>query len=736
MYSFFDTYILRTPLLSIDSFLDITKGKEITDQKLKDVFLKKAIQEAIYLASPSFFKELQKWSIAQDNKSNEKLKTSFLKYISRMSTRPTPFGMFSGCTVGNLSQKSKIYRDNAFNKRHTRLDMNLTGVIIKYIQDIPSIKEQLLYYPNDSLYKVGGLLRFIEYKYNDKSILTHKVIEVENSEYLELIIQGCKKGKNINEIAKSVIHFDEEISLEDAKDFVLELIDSQILINELTQTVCGEENLDNIIHVLERIEETDQVEVFKDIRNKLTQLDAQLENDVSTYKEIIKLLKTLNIPIEEKYVFQTDLIVGTKDNLLEHTTGQDVIEAFKLLNNIAYIQNLDEKNELDDFKKAFQERYESQEIPLSLVLDKEMGLGYPVNTGAGDVNPLIDDIVFGRNASSSLSQQKKWSDVDQLILNKTLKAIQNKEKTIVINEGEIPNEDKWTDLHDTLSTIAQLAIIDGEQYLYINFFSGSSAANLLGRFCHGDEKINDFVNKIIAKEEQINIDKVLAEIVHLPEDRLGNVLMRPSLRSHEISFLSRSNKHDEQKICLDDLLISIRYNRLFLRSKYSQKEICPKLTTAHNYKLSTLPAYKFLCDMQHLNKRNLVRFGWDSLNNMFEFFPRVIYKKILLSTAKWRIKTEEIKDIYEIENPDTILQKIRELQTRLDLPSLVYFIEGDNKLLINLENLSTVKMLLTLLKKKNSFILEEFIFSEDTLCKDVDNKRFVNEFIFSIYKDI
>ena len=46
------------------------------------------------------------------------------------------------------------------------------------------------------------------------------------------------------------------------------------------------------------------------------------------------------------------------------------------------------------FIQAFQSRYEEAEVPLAVALDGELGLGYPVSSGSGDVNPLINDLVF------------------------------------------------------------------------------------------------------------------------------------------------------------------------------------------------------------------------------------------------------------------------------------------------------------------------------------------------------
>ena len=102
------------------------------------------------MASPILFEEIKKWTEGKKTDDTNKIKISFLKYLSRMSSRPTPFGLFSGCSIGAFDQQNNIERKNVLNNRHTRLDMDLTGIIVKRIENNLALKEQLLFYPNNS----------------------------------------------------------------------------------------------------------------------------------------------------------------------------------------------------------------------------------------------------------------------------------------------------------------------------------------------------------------------------------------------------------------------------------------------------------------------------------------------------------------------------------------------------------------------------------------------------------
>ena len=67
--------------------------------------------------------------------------------------------------------------------------------------------------------------------------------------------------------------------------------------------------------------------------------------------------------------------------------------------------------------------------------------------------------------------------------------------------------ENWDDLPDTISAMIELVIVGGQQKILINNAGGSSAANLLGRFCHGDNLLNNFTHCISKFEENVNNDK-------------------------------------------------------------------------------------------------------------------------------------------------------------------------------------------------------------------------------------
>ena len=264
---------------------------------------------------------------------------------------------------------------------------------------------------------------------------------------------------------------------------------------------------------------------------------------------------------------------------------------------------------------------------------------------------------------------------------------------------------------------------------------GSSAANLLGRFCHSDSAINTYVNDIVTIEKQCNPDALLAEIVHLPESRVGNILMRPALREYEIPYLAKSILPTEKQLPIEDLMLSIKRGKLILRSKKYNKEVLPRLTNAHNYSSGALPIYQFLANMQSQGKRAGINFNWGPYGDSFSFLPRVVYKGVILSPKTWNLKEKDIKELQESQKEAT------QFQTALDrfidekkLHQYVLLEEGDNELLVNFKNHTSVKMLLSTVKRNKKFKLIEFLHI-DSNNPEVSDTYFTNQVVLSFYNE-
>lgn len=733
-YKSFPNFVLRTPLFSFSFFKELTSNEIISDEDFRKLFGKDEIKEAVFLATPILYDELVKWLNEEvyDSKKIEKLKLSLFKYLSRMSSRCTPFGLFAGCAVGSFSNESSIrLNQHLKNNRHTRLDMNYLVALSQDLAKNNNIKKQILYYPNTSIYYSGNQLRYIEFEYfHGKRI--HHITGVDFSIYLEKVLLATETGLLFNDIVDLLI--DEENSKEAVEAFVDELIESQILINELEPFVSGPEFLDHILGVLSKIKGADyQLEILKSVKNKLLNIDEKFGNDIQSYIDISVELENLGTDFDIKYLFQTDVVLLPEKNILDKSVIESVKKGLSLFNKITIPQK---ETVLNSFKDAFYERFEEREIVLSKALDVEVGIGYKQNKNSFDINPLVDDIVIPHTTPVNHVKDLKWSVVNTIFNKKFIIAFENNDYSIQLKDEDfIGFEENWDDLADTISSMIEIVVINGKQKILINSAGGSSAANLLGRFCHGDHKLNEHTQKITKFEQSCNKDKILAEIVHLPESRVGNVLMRPIFREYEIPYLAKSMVGSSKQLLINDLYVSVRNNKVVIKSKMHNKEVIPKLTTAHNYNYNSLPIYHFLSEMQTQDKRIGIGVNLGPFAEEYEFLPRIEYYDLIFSQATWNFKKKDVDEIINVlKQEDLLLQKIRNFRLKKRIPQYILLVDGDHELLVNLENLISVKMFLNTIKNKTTFKIKEFLYEESGVVKnEISNDYFTNQVILSFY---
>lgn len=721
-YTFDQRLVLRTPRYPWTGYLSEAELKARLDDS--------AFLEAIYLASPVLYEECIKWkaNLVTDRKAIEKISRSLGKYFIRMSSRCTPFGLFSGCAVVNWNDTAtRLVVNDQRTGRHTRLDMHYLCTLSQELALLPAIRDHLRYFPNSSIYSIGDELRYVEYQYvNERRI--HQISSVTSSEYLDQALSAARNGATIQQLCTLLTGPD--VPAEDAIQFVDELICSQILVSEIEPAITGKEFLQQLLTVLEQIENstgslTALLSILYEVEHCLQQIDAGDGNSIAQYRHIMQLLDQLGVSYDESRLFQTDIVRDVSGKGLHINLQDQLYTALEALNKMgAYRENA----HLQTFIRRFHERYEEREMPLLEVLDGETGIGY-AGTECRDITPLIDDIIL---PGKEQAPRYTWNRLETMLNGKMIDMYDRGLRSIELTDKDLQGfTASWDEMPPSFSVMFRLAK-DDPHTLYLESAGGSSAANLLGRFAHTDPEVNRLVCDITAKEQAQDPDIIFAEVIHLPESRTGNILLHPVFRNYEIPYLAKSSLNKEQQIDLQDLYISVKHNRIILRSARLGKQIIPRLSNAHNYTANALPVYRFLCDLQCQDKRPALSFDWGSLRAQHRFLPRVTFRHTILHLACWHFTQQDLQQFSAPEG--TVLQEaLQAFRQQWHLPRYVVLSEGDNELLIDFDNPAMVRIWLDAVKNRPSFILREFI-NDQQLVTDGNGGSYVNQLIAVLYK--
>jgi lantibiotic biosynthesis protein len=744
MISPYDLFILRTPFYPLPNFLY---------QQVIELLDDSSFKEAINLSSPNLLLEIEKYfNNGLDIKEKSKLEFSIYRFYLRAIYRCTPFGLFAGISLGSVAYRTSIeLAPQSLYKKSTRLDTHFLSAFAQQILKDEAIRYSVKWFANNTAYQVGEKLRFIEYRI-DKEIRSHHLANVDSSEYVQRIFAKAMKGATINELANLLV--DVEITLDDAAAFVNEMIASCLLVSELEPLVTGNE------YHLQLIEKLKDVPLANGYFLKLQSVVAKLKNidekgvGVSTncYDEIIDDIKHWQVDFDLGRLFQCDLLKPTLNCQINSNVTDELTKAIVLLDKITPIP--DHPN-LKKFIEEFEKRYESQEISLLTVLDADTGIGYPVNEQAyADNTPLLNNFAVN-NTDENNAQSYSSNKWPKFILQKYQQAMKDGSTEIELKDHEIKllwkNEgsddsnngkmksdlatlpDSAYSMCSLLSSSAQEVDI-GNFLVYHEGTSGPSAANLLGRFCYMDEELTRLARELLQKEERSKPDCVFAEVLHIAQARLGNISMRPVLRKYEIPILTSPAVDEDHTIPLNDLIVSIKNGKIFLRSKKLNKEVIPRLTTAHNFSMNPVPHYHFLCDLQFQGLKANLSWNWGVLNE-FTYLPRVRYGKTILAKARWRISLSDLsakKDIKENE----LEELIKAYFAQNKMPNRVTISQGDNQLPIDIENGYCLQILAKDLKKFETLELHECLFNESNLLVRGPEGGYTNEIIIPWTKQV
>jgi len=718
-YIFHPKLVMRTP----QKPLSLLQGEEVDFFKI--IKNDPAFLEALFLASPVLYTELMKLEPGEiDSKKKKKLFFSLAKYYLRMSSRCTPFGLFSGCSVAEWGQQhNSLVLENEKLNRHTRLDMHYLCALAKNLSVLPVIKNRLLYFPNDALYAIAEELRYIEHNY-DKGEKKYIISAILNTGYLTDLLKAAENGISKADMIDILLK-EENDAKEEIESFIDQIIETQIMVSEMEPAVTGAEFLYQIIATLKRIntpENTFLSQIIQDleqIAEMLENIDTNSTNEVSIYHKIMESLKKFDTPFVEGKLFQTDLNFNLKEKKVDIKYQAEILEALNIIN---LFNKKKETNHLLSFAKRFYHRYQDAEVPLLEVLDNETGIGYAENEN-GKITPLLHELAI--NTAGGKENNLIWEKKDKFLLDKLLETLAFKNTIVELNTKELEEfQNNWDSLPPSMSVLFRLL---GNDTILLETCGSSSAINLLGRFAHGNKAIHQIIKEIVNEEDQQNPSIIFAEIVHLPQNRTGNILLHPAFRKYEIPFLSKSSVAPEYQIHLQDLLVSVKNNLIFLRSKKLNKIVVPRLSTAHNYSIKALPVYQFLADMQLQNLQSGINFNWGPLEKQYKFLPRVTYKNVILHAAKWNFTKKDISALSGKSGAD-LMKAVVSFKAKWRLPKLVVIAEGDNELLIDLDNLLLVELWLDTIKNKEVFVIKEFL-GWNSPVKNAKGDTFCNQFI-------
>ncbi len=789
-----DFFVLRTPSLPLDALsFPIKAGHDEAAQepfslreRLGELAKRDDIREALALATPDLASRLDAWLEGSlQGKAARNIEQSLVKYLSRMSSRCTPFGLFAGVSLGAWGPASSLSVESwKQGRKFVRLDWGVLESLVDRLEREPEVRSFMVYRPNSSLFVQAGWYRYLERRdqtwwpgfawtprgehegraatsassraggrASDRSVgaegakrpggpprsyqagqgRSYHLEAVEATPHLDFVLQQAGPGAGLEALTLSLAqHMKVEPAV--AHAYLNQLVDAQVLCGGLCPALTDPDPLGRVIgtlqgapatapmaaplvalnrgmqsiqdspigsyprgyasHLASWVEADAMAGLCPDTAWGSTRGDAERPEGAGGPPSFMSVIAS-----ETRDVLQVDLFRASPGLALSPMVRQALEQGADLLRRLAPPPV---EGPLDRFRTAFEDRYGTRWMPLLEVLDEESGIGFD---GAPALDsPLLAGLPFQAPAPSRPLTRR------DLVLMAHLQKL-GSSHTWELEDDDLeslanPEPQPFPASFATLASLgaSSLNALDrGEFQFWLENYSGPTAARWLGRFASGDSALKDLLQLHLRKEEALAPEAVFAEVVHVPEGRMGNVLARPSLRDYEIPLLAAPGVPADRVIPPSDLRVTVRGNGVFLASARLGREVIPRLSSAHNY-LRGQVVYRFLAHLQDQGGRP-GGWSWGALAEQ-PFLPRVIRGRHVLSKARWRLEAKELNAAVAGSSEDAwgSFQRLREIR---GLPRFVLLADADNSLRVDLDQVLWVEALHHLVSNRPAFTLTE-----------------------------
>ncbi len=752
LYTAAGFYMLRAPVLPTEIFLELTKSansihwnqvENIDDELekinldcyrlLKQAVSQSAIKQALTAASTDMSEALER---IQDeailNKRTKRVYSSLLRYIIRMSTRPTPFGLFSGVAIGILADQTNVQLSaSKIEHIRTRPDMSWLLHIIQKIEGDPKILPQLSVIVNRAVYLTESRIVIPQadvYGQNDDRSITLRLTPV-----VQYVLEQAQRPIRYQQLLDDLQQKFSQATQNQVEGLLTQLWNHHLLMSNLRPPLTIANPTNFVVEQLEKVPSASYWwEKLTCILEKTSEIDKEIINgSTQQIQELVQQQMTIT-PEYKSQTYQID----TALNLSSATLNKVIGEAACISAEILLRLGLSSKGprHLREYHAAFMEQYGlGTEVPLLELLGPETGLDapptyqkpareYQLMPPLPPINTQARDSILGDILAEAWYNQQMEIELTDTLLEKLAQWSPKR------GNPPPPSIELYIQLQassmDDLDNKQWKAVIAPATLAY----GGRTFSRFFDIL---EEKDIERLQQFILQEEALHPEVIFAELSYIPPiGRAANVTTHPRLRSYEIVVNTAPSVPLENVISLDDLVVGVDNDRFYIKSLRLGREV--RVCQSHMLSWNQAPnVCRFLLEVAHSNQPMLSSFDW-GFARQAPFLPRLVRGNIIFSPASWNLRHSMLSlRITGNEENDTFIN-LQNWRQQWHVPRFVYLVEFDNRLLLDLQHPMMVSELYKDVKKAGdrSVVLQEMLPDLNNLwLRDQSNRSYVAELV-------
>ncbi|HEY6707952.1 MAG TPA: lantibiotic dehydratase [Actinomycetota bacterium] len=707
LYQPMDHLVVRAPLLPVEAYQAL-QGRDGPgsagsgsvgagsgpSRNGHDGSLDPEIRWALAVASPSLLAALDR--AGPGDRGSARLEGKLLRYLIRMSTRPTPFGLFAGVGIARWADRADLALAGPPRTR-TRLDMEWLLRLVLQLEADPEVRRHLFLFANTAAFERGDRIHVSERAPAGSSVSGDSASVRATGAVREALV-AARHPISYAELAAKLLAAIPNATQERVDQLIAQLCEATLLLTDLRPPLTSPDPAGWVVDRLTAAAFLAEARGSQPIgpldggaangwamragveAERLAALAAEaaaldLLGPAEAEVRHARLAERMGLGGARSPV-QVDARLDLRGAGLHAAVGEAAAVAAELLLRLTPLP--DGPPHLAAYRRAFLRRYGPDRVVALLeLLDPRFGLG-SLGPATGPSRP----------AGSARR--------NQLLLDLACRALRDRQAVLELDEELVGQLATWVpgpetaprslELYVGVAAASVAAIDEGAFQLVVGHGPGvSPAGRNLGRFADllapasRAAAVEANWSAIADGDRAAGVGRpsvVVAELVYLPRRlRQANVVVRAGQHGFELAVGTSAGVPGGRVVPLDELVVGVRDGRLRVWWPVGGAEL--EVTAGHMLSPAEAPAVcRFLAEVGRDGRAQLGGFSWGAAAG-FPFLPRVQVGRVVLRPASWRLDPAVL---------DATSDSLGRWREEWRVPRHVQLGGGDRRLLLDLDD--------------------------------------------------
>jgi lantibiotic biosynthesis protein len=662
---------------------------------LARVWEQEALVEAIEVASPVLARRVEDVCAGgvQQPRRVRRVVESVIRYLLRLTSRATPFGFFAGVAPLRIGSAASV-RWGRQHRAVARPDAAWLAEVIARLEARPELLPRLPVVVNNLGFVRGDRLVVpCQHRPGVAGQTRPAEVSIRYTSAVQTVVQAAQSPIIIGELISKLAAELPGKPLAKIEGMLTELVARRILITSLHPPMDVTDPLGHVIDQLTAMENDagplSMVQELRAISGQLSRHDQASSAGARRALGASMLRRMSAVCDRPEPSLAVDLRVGCSV-VLPQAVAREAEAAVSAL--VRLTPHRFGNPAWQAYHARFLERYGSGAVvPIGQVVDADTGLGYPAGYRGSLMKQPAPRLLARDRKLLHLAQQAALDGSSEVVLDDHALSELAADST----GAPLPHGLPHTELRFSLHAPTTEALDRGEFTLVV-LSAARQAGTTTGRF------LRLFESEDRARMVQAFIGlpglvpgSLLAQVSCFPlSPRTGNLARTPAL--FPPIPISEHRPDGDAQILLEDLAVGGDAHRLFLVSLSQGRIVEPLMVNAVEFRRTTHPLARFLCEITTARAAACVPFAWGAANDL-PFLPRVRYRRTVLRPASWNLPASDLPGSGTAWREWS--QAWGGLRRRYRIPDAVYLGENDVRLRLDLNEPSHLAMLRTYLNR-------------------------------------